>query len=158
MQLWILLAPSQNNMNNKLFSCDIFIDLKKSFVTVNHNILLNKLEHYGIRGVNNSWFLPTVSCTDNLSWVIISNTINLLAESRKAQCLVPCLSYFTLMILVTAQFYLFADDTSLLYANRNLKSLEKTVNAELKKLCEWLTVNRLTSNIKKANYVIFRPH
>ena len=56
------------------------------------------------------------------------------------------------------KFYLFVDDTSLLYANRNYKSLEKTVNAELKKLCEWLTVNRLTSNIKKANYVIFRPH
>jgi len=56
------------------------------------------------------------------------------------------------------KFYLSADDTSLLYANRNPKSLEKTVNAELKKLSEWLTANRLTLNIKKANYVIFRPH
>ena len=56
------------------------------------------------------------------------------------------------------KFHLLTDDTSLLCANRNLKSLGKTVNAELKKLCEWLTANRLTSNIKKANYVIFRPH
>ena len=56
------------------------------------------------------------------------------------------------------KFYLFADDASLLYANRNLKSFEKTVNAELKKLCEWLTANRLTLNIKTANYVILRLH
>lgn len=56
------------------------------------------------------------------------------------------------------KFYLFADDTSLLYANRDLKSLEKTVNAELQKLCEWLTANRLTLNIKKSNCAIFRPH
>ena len=41
-------------------------------------------------------------------------------------------------------FYLFADDTSILYGNKNLKSLEWEVNVELNKLCEWLTANKLT--------------
>ena len=53
------------------------------------------------------------------------------------------------------KFYLFADDTSILYSNKNLKSLELEVNVELNKLCEWLTVNKLTLNAKKSNYVIF---
>ena len=46
--------------------------------------------------------------------------------------------------------------TSLIYPNRDFKSLEKTVNAELFKLFEWLTAKRLTLNIKKSD--IFRPH
>jgi retron-type reverse transcriptase len=46
----------QNNMDNKLFSCGIFIDLKKAFDTVDHDILLCKLKYYGIRGVVNDWF------------------------------------------------------------------------------------------------------
>ena len=55
-------------------------------------------------------------------------------------------------------FYLFADDTNILYADKNLKSLEQKVNAELNKLYVWLTSNKLNLNIKKSNFVIFRPY
>ena len=52
----------------------------------------------------------------------------------------------------------FADDTNLLYANKNLKSLEKTVNNELVRVSDWLNTNKLTLKAKKSNLVIFRPH
>ena len=55
-------------------------------------------------------------------------------------------------------FYLFADDTSLFYADTNLKSLEKTVNSELLKVSDWLNANKLTLNAKKSNHVIVRPY
>ena len=45
----------QANMNQRLLSCGVFIDLKKAFDTVDHKILLNKLNHYGFRGVVNDW-------------------------------------------------------------------------------------------------------
>ena len=54
-------------------------------------------------------------------------------------------------------FFLFADDTTLLFGHKNLKVLEQVVNSELSKVSEWLVVNKLSLNIKKSNYVIFCP-
>ena len=51
----------QSNMDKKLYTCGIFIDLKKAFDTVNHSVLLSKLHHYGIRGVVNDWFSSYLS-------------------------------------------------------------------------------------------------
>jgi len=55
------------------------------------------------------------------------------------------------------KLFLFADDTNAVYADKNLKSLELTVNQELSKLYDWLMANKLALNIKKTNFVIFRP-
>ena len=55
-------------------------------------------------------------------------------------------------------FFLFADDTSLLYANKNPRSLEAVVNKELASVCNWLMANKLSLNTKKSNFVIFRPY
>lgn len=56
------------------------------------------------------------------------------------------------------RFYLFADDTNILYADKNLKDIETIVNIELQNLYSWLTANKLTLNIKKSNFVIFHPY
>ena len=56
------------------------------------------------------------------------------------------------------RFYLFVDDTNILYADKNLRDLETIVNIELQNVCNWLTANKLTLKIKKSNFVIFRPY
>ena len=51
-----IVSTIQTNMDKHLFSCGVFIDLKKAFDTIDRKILLHKLNHYGFRGVINKWF------------------------------------------------------------------------------------------------------
>ena len=51
-----LLNVVQTNMDKSLFSCGMFIDPKKAFDTVDHSILLSKLNYYSFRGIINQWF------------------------------------------------------------------------------------------------------
>ena len=46
----------KNALDNNFFAAGVFIDLQKAFDTVDHGILLYKLNYYGIRGVANDWF------------------------------------------------------------------------------------------------------
>ena len=151
------------NMDNGKFSCGVFIDLKKAFDTVNHEILLAKLENYGIRGVINSWFRSYL--TDRKQTTEVNNVVS---EAETTLCGVPQGSVLgPLLFLLYINdiykssslfaFYLFADDTSIILANNNLKELEKLVNRELGNVNEWLKANKLSLNIKKSNFVIFRP-
>ena len=60
-------------------------------------------------------------------------------------------------LLPSLVFFLFADDTNILYTDKHFRSLESAINSELANVYEWLTANRLTLNTKKSNFVIFRP-
>ena len=157
-----IIETIQQNMDNKLFSCAVFIDLKKAFDTVDHSMLLKKLSCYGIRGITNNWF---ESYLLNRTQSIEINGFKSSKDPNpygvpQGSVLGPLLFLIYINDITKAssklRFFLFADDTNLLYANKNLKTLENTVNTELIKLCDWLTANKLTLNIKKSNFVLFR--
>ena len=143
-----------NCMDSGNYTCGIFIDLKKAFDTVNHSILLAKLENYGIRGLINTWFKSYL--TDRRQLIEIDNHIS---KEEKTLCRVPqgsvlgpllFLLYINDIYKCSTEFtfYLFADDTNIIYA---------TVNSELAKVSEWLKANKLTLNIKNLTTLFFRP-
>ena len=154
----------QSNMDKKLYTCGIFTDLQKAFDTVNHSILLQKLSHYGIRGIVNDWFTSYLVGRKQITEIgprSKSSKEILLSGVPQGSVLGPLLFLIYVNDICNScnklKFDLFADDTNLLYADKNLKSLESAVNNELYKVYTWLTANKLSLNIKKSNFVNFRP-
>ena len=145
------------------YGCGIFIDLRKAFDTVNHKILLMKLEHYGIRESALLWFAAYLNKRKQFVTINGENS-----ELRELSCGVPegsVLGPLLFLIYISdlpnisnkLDIFLFADDTNIYYENESFKELEKIVNKELKNLYLWLSINRLALNIEKTNFLIFHP-
>ena len=74
----------QKAIDNKMFVCGVFVDLQKAFDTVDHNILLHKFSHYGIRDMANCWFSSYLS---NRKQFLTINGFD--SETQSFQCGVP---------------------------------------------------------------------
>ena len=148
-----------NNIDNGLTSCAIFLDLAKAFDSVSHDILLRKLQKYGIRG--SAHHLLKSYLNKRSQFVSVNNVFSSLEiidfGVPQGSILGPLLFLVYINDLPKATNFfikLYADDTFLCAQNENEKQLESEVNFELDKVYKWLAANKLTLNTKKSKFMI----
>jgi hypothetical protein len=140
----------------------VFIDLSKAFDTLNHEILLKKLYLYGIRG--QTLALLTSYLSNRKQYVQFSNFSSTL---QIINCGVPqgsILGPILFLLYINdihccstiLKIILFADDTTLSLKHKNINVLYTLLNAELSKISEWMKANKLSINVSKTFYILFR--
>ena len=150
-----------SSLDKKKTTIGVFIDLKKTFDTIDHTLLLKKLHCYGIRGLVNTWIKSYL--TERKQYV---NVDNCSSDIKNVLCGIPQGSIigpklFTLYIndicnvSKLLRFILFADDTNIFYSGNDLDIMCKLLSDELEKLHVWFCVNKLSLNVNKTKYMIF---
>ena len=161
-----------HDLDNDKIPISVFLDLSKAFDTLDHSILLHKLEHYGIRGTSLEWFHSYLS---NRSQFVdydgtLSTSSPISTGVPQGSILGPLLFiiYINDIHEASAKFFaiIYADDTNLLNslcsfdmsADRKLYNknvLFNNINFELGLIQEWLAINKLSLNVQKTTFMMF---
>ena len=125
-----------------LLSGKILIDLQKAFDTINHEILLKKLEAIGFPDKCIRWFRPYL-----YERIFFTEIENRLSDFRKVSCDVPQGSILGPLLFliyvndmpqaVKLNQFLYADDSCLTYQHRDLNEIEKQLNKDFENVCDW---------------------
>ena len=151
------------NNEKGLTTTVIYLDLSKAFDTLSHELLLKKLELYGIRGVCNKWFESyitnrelQVKCnTSSCNNAVISQKYKITHGTAQGSCLRPLLFNIfcndIYLNIVHCNLILFADDTTLYASHKNPTYLNYMLQSDLNNLDIWFKSNMLSLNISKTN-------
>ena len=156
-----VITNSFDNINNNLYTGLVFLDLTKAFDTVSHDILLHKLDHYGIRGKTNDLIQTFLQRKQFVSVNGVNS--NVLANNygvAQGSTLGPLLFLLYINDLpssVNCVPRFFADDTCLVYSSSNPSTLNTAINQDLKNISQWFKANKLTVNPSKSNVLIIPP-
>ena len=148
------------NMDNGPLNGIIFLDLKKAFDCVDHDILIKKLFYFGCKGTTLNWFKSYLTNRKQMCKV---NQVT--SQPRIIRCGVPQGSnlgpiLFLIYIndlpncLRTTTAILFADDTNLTASGCSIIDIQTKLNNDLENIHQWLLANKLTLNKDKTEYMI----
>jgi hypothetical protein len=151
-----------DDLDKKLHTVGLFLDLSKAFDTLNHNVLLQKLNTYGIRGLANDWIKSYL--TGRKQYVSFnqhsSSSSNITCGVPQGSILGPLLFLLYINDLPTSSpsssFIIFADDTNIIFSHEDPLTLESLINKELNNISNWFKLNKLSLNIDKTNFMIFK--
>lgn len=151
------------NIENKMFTLGVFLDLRKAFDSVDHNILLLKLSRYGIRGIVSDLFKSYLSSRQQFVSIDSKKSDYLSVKKGVPQGSILGPVLFLLYInditevQYTPEIKMFADDTSIFFTGSTIQEVEASTNVYLSKLSGWLTKNKLKLNTQKTKFIMFRP-
>ena len=138
----------------------IFLDLKKAFDTIDHEILLMKLACYGVDDQSLLWFRSYLNDRQQVCHVngVYSNKDFITCGVPQGSILGPVLFLLYINDLPKCLDHsiarLFADDTNMTFTGCNIKSIQEQMTSDLNNIFQWLCSNKLTLNVLKTDFML----